>query len=374
MFTAPGTYYATYSLPWPYYFTVSGIDSHVDGSGTTPLFSLQSRQSLTRSAGMYRTANIGDNVWHDLNANGVQDGGEPGLGGVTVTVHRSDSSVAGTTTTDSSGGYYFLQLTPGSYYIQFTPPPGFVFSTPASGTTSVFTLFSEQSRMDLDAGLYQLATVGGNMWEDMDVDGIQDAGEPVSGALCMQATLNPPGTTIPIGGGAYTFTNLLPGTYSISFLCAIPGGMGFSPSNVGADDNIDSDGISTPTFTLTSGEVDMSWDIGWYDGPVVFASPAWQDTNWNGIVDAGESLFPGISGSTAALYTAGGSYVKNLDYGMMEYAVPGTYYIQYTVPSPYAFHGIAGADNNVDATGRTVTFFVGSRGSFSSVAAAVVLD
>ncbi|MBK9151777.1 MAG: hypothetical protein IPM26_12630 [Saprospiraceae bacterium] len=37
-------------------------------------------------AGYYRPATIGDFVWDDKNANGVQDAGEPGIPGLTVTL------------------------------------------------------------------------------------------------------------------------------------------------------------------------------------------------------------------------------------------------------------------------------------------------
>ena len=35
-------------------------------------------------AGLYRPASLGDYVWEDLNGNGQQDNGEPGIDGVTV--------------------------------------------------------------------------------------------------------------------------------------------------------------------------------------------------------------------------------------------------------------------------------------------------
>ncbi len=95
--------------------------------------------------------------------------------------------------------------------------------------------------------------------------------------------------TVPIGAsGNYSFTNVASGNYYLQFLCAIPGGMGLSPSNVGGDDTIDSDGYLTATFTLTSGEVDMTWDLGWYDSALIMVSPAWQDINMNAIVDGPE--------------------------------------------------------------------------------------
>ena len=38
---------------------------------------------------------LGDYVWHDLNANGVQDEGEPGINGVTVRLYDCAGQHAG---------------------------------------------------------------------------------------------------------------------------------------------------------------------------------------------------------------------------------------------------------------------------------------
>jgi hypothetical protein len=63
---------------------------------------------------------IGDFVWWDVNANGVQDPGEPGIPGVDVQLYEVISGVPtlrNTTTTDGSGLYTFDQLTSGTYQV-----------------------------------------------------------------------------------------------------------------------------------------------------------------------------------------------------------------------------------------------------------------
>lgn len=50
---------------------------------------------------------IGNRIWRDLNANGVQDPGEFGLAGVTVRLFDG-ASVVGTAVTDANGEYYFV--------------------------------------------------------------------------------------------------------------------------------------------------------------------------------------------------------------------------------------------------------------------------
>lgn len=58
---------------------------------------------------------IGDFVWLDLDGDGVQDAGEPGLGGVTVEV--TDGVTSLTTTTDSDGYYSFANLANGTWTV-----------------------------------------------------------------------------------------------------------------------------------------------------------------------------------------------------------------------------------------------------------------
>ena len=76
-------------------------------------------------------ASIGDFVWNDLNANGIQDAGEPGLAGVTVSL-----SNGATTTTNASGAYSFTNLVPGTYTVTVATPAGFAPSPTGAGTPS----------------------------------------------------------------------------------------------------------------------------------------------------------------------------------------------------------------------------------------------
>jgi hypothetical protein len=62
-------------------------------------------QTLTYDAGFVQPFGIGDFVWRDNNANGVQDAGEPGIGNVLVTLYRDEARtmVLATTRTNASG-------------------------------------------------------------------------------------------------------------------------------------------------------------------------------------------------------------------------------------------------------------------------------
>ena len=50
---------------------------------------------------------IGNRVWNDLNRDGVQDAGEPGLAGVVLNLVNAAGTTIGSTTTDADGVWYF---------------------------------------------------------------------------------------------------------------------------------------------------------------------------------------------------------------------------------------------------------------------------
>ncbi len=66
---------------------------------------------------------IGDQVWHDLDGDGIFDSGEPVLANILVTLTHPDGSTE-TTTTDSNGHYLFTDLPAGDYIVTVGPGPG----------------------------------------------------------------------------------------------------------------------------------------------------------------------------------------------------------------------------------------------------------
>ena len=66
---------------------------------------------------------VGDFVWSDTNGNGIQDGGEPGIPGIPMTISltgggtvlNADGTSLATLTipTDATGNYNFTGLAPG---------------------------------------------------------------------------------------------------------------------------------------------------------------------------------------------------------------------------------------------------------------------
>ncbi len=227
-------------------------------------------------------ASIGDFVWEDMNADGVQDSGEPGIDGVTVELFKADGTSMGTKQTANGGQYLFDNLVPGDYYVEFTLPSGYVFSPKdqggddakdsdadtATGKTDVTTLSSGENDPTWDAGMYQKASIGDFVWWDLDEDGVQDAGEPgLEGVTVTLKDANGAtvGTTTTDSNGAYSFDNLVPGDYTVVFT-PLSSDWTISPKDQGNDDAKDSDANpatgETDTVTLSSGETDNTVDAG----------------------------------------------------------------------------------------------------------------
>lgn len=325
---------------------------------------------------------LGDRVWHDMDGDGCQDEGEPGVDGITVRLYRSGSTSSISTKTTSGGGYYlFEDLNPSySYYVRFVKPSGYEFTIkdascgdtldsdadPTTGKTISVSVPTNVKDLTWDAGLYQPASLGDRVWVDTDGDGVQDAGETGLDGVTVKlytATGALVGSTTTAGGGLYLFSNLKPGRYIVEFV--LPDGYEFTVPDQGSDDSLDSDADPvtgrTAEIALLSGQNDRTWDA----GLVRLASlgdRVWLDANRNGVQDAGEV---GMEGVTVHLYRSGGSVPEATtitgvdgDY-LFNDLMPGDYFIEFVLPAGYAFTsfdqgGDDGLDSDADpSTGRT---------------------
>jgi hypothetical protein len=68
---------------------------------------------------------IGDFVWNDLNGNGIQDSGEPGIPGIAVYLTNENNDFIKEVLTDGAGHYLLADLEPGIYHVgtKATCPP-----------------------------------------------------------------------------------------------------------------------------------------------------------------------------------------------------------------------------------------------------------
>jgi len=230
-------------------------------------------------------ANLGNRVWEDLNYNGIQDAGEPGVAGVTVNLLKADGTSTGlSTTTLADGKYSFTGLIPGDYMVEFVPstlPPGYLFTLPnqgsddsidsdadtTTGRTASTTLDPGETDDTWDAGIYRLASLSDYVWLDSNNNGIQDSGETGKDSVTVElydSSGNLLKSTTTDASGLYQFTGLLPGDYKVKF--SLPTCFFFTAKDQGTNDATDSDADASSGETiftnLISGENDDTWDAG----------------------------------------------------------------------------------------------------------------
>ena len=269
----------------------------VEVAMTEPMTLAEGEDKTDVDAGVVELASLGDFVWHDLNGDGVQDAGEPGIPNVTVKLLDGTGAPVldgmgnpVTTTTDGSGLYSFTGLKPGDYKVMFVQPAGFTEVSPldAGGDdnadsdadpnnglmSAVVNLSPGENDTSLDAGFYNLASLGDFVWLDEDGDGIQDAGENGIGGVVvnlLDGNMNFLDTTTTAADGSYDFSALQPGEYFVEFVApdtpaGSTAGLTFSPKNQGADDAVDSDADTvtgkSDLIVLESGEHDPTIDAG----------------------------------------------------------------------------------------------------------------
>jgi hypothetical protein len=184
-------------------------------------------------------SSIGDRVWRDTNVNGQQDDGEAGVAGVVVELFASvdgqaSGAVLATTSTDGDGSYSFQDLQPGDYIVKFTAPDGERFTktdqgddasdsdADASGFTASYSLAPGESINTVDAGLYSLSSISGNVYHDVNDDGVFDPTESGIGNVVLTLTgVDAFGNAVSLStttaeDGSYAFAGLVPGTYSVT--------------------------------------------------------------------------------------------------------------------------------------------------------------
>jgi protocatechuate 3,4-dioxygenase beta subunit len=383
-FLTAGTYSIIFNN-FPQIFSLAtqgqGGDSNLDSdpdpvTGRTPSFTLANGQSKTDiDAGLYSArATLGDYVWNDVNANGLQDINEPSVSGVTVHLFNSSNQYLSSAVTDASGYYLFFNLTPGSYYINVSDLPiQTVFTiqnagddgldsdiNPATALSQTVTLAANDLNKTVDAGLNMNANASleGYVWFDSNGDGLQTSGEvPVAGVLAILET--PSGIilsrTITSGEGMYHFENVVPGAYKVRFT-NIPAGSRFTASDIngGNDDRLDSDadaitGLSTSAYTVASGQRLHAADAGLLP-PASVGGTAFEDAGNapNGLQDPTEITFFNV---IVMLYTADSTLVgqtttdKNGNY-LFTGLYPDNYFVVFGTLGSRSFTG-KDIDNNV---------------------------
>lgn len=138
----------------------------------------------TADFGYHGLAEVGDTVFYDVNADGVQDAEDPVLPGITVTLTYpgpDDDCVAAAdnetrvTVTNSNGIYGFKELLGGNYCISIAPPAGTTITTNNQGQK--FDLGPTEIDLTRDFGVVGDGTIGNQVYIDYNNNGRYDGGD-----------------------------------------------------------------------------------------------------------------------------------------------------------------------------------------------------
>ena len=262
----------------------------LDNIGTYAITAPGSASMVIDDDDVPRNAAVGDKVFHDLNADGIQDAGEPGIDGATVDLFNALGILSGSTVTGPDGAFLFDLLPAGGYSLRVTPPSGFQFSPqnatldqdadsdadPSTGETPLFNLADSQTDLSRDIGLFANGSISGVKFNDDNGNGVRDLGEqPRQGVTIYLDTNNngvldggEPETTSDVSGN-YAFNDLAPGvTYHVREVLAV----GFAqtgpeyaaeldPANEVQNPAVDSPATGFATFSLDDATNTLAFEV-----------------------------------------------------------------------------------------------------------------
>ena len=349
-------------------------NSDVNATGTSSTITLSSGTNNPNiDAGLYIPVSVGDLVWSDANGNGVQDDGMlSGMQDVNVTLYKVEEngmiSTIGSQDTNTTGGYLFTGLAPGNYYVAFEQPDHFRATIQNSGLddivdsdmnvinglTDVFTLISPDDNLTLDAGFYALATISGNVSEDIDNDDIGDVDLQLVEITLVDSNGTTVATTQTDSNGYYVFTDVEPGYYTV--VETQPSGLSsVSEDEGGADDdagNTTLDNIISVYVNI--GEIDVNNDFVEELG-VSLGDRIWIDDNGDGIQDVSETNTTGLEDIVVNLYNGADEFIAttttdiNGNYDFTDYP-EDDYYVEFNLSTLPAHFAASDPDQGSDDT------------------------
>ena len=332
-------------------------------TGTPPVGSDVSDTDPSHYLG-YCTGIIGDYVWLDKNADGIQDADELGIAGVTVNLYLNSILIA-TDVTNSTGNYMFTDLCEGEYTVEIddsTLPSEVELTTPPE--PRIVNMGIGDEILDIDFGYKCTGAIGDYVWLDVDGDGIQDAGEVGIAGVEVNLYLDDGDSVIDAGDtllgtqvtnatGYYLFDDLCSGLYIVEVIdSTLPADVVLTtptePRAVDLDTSVEKNRLDVdfgyrPPCPCKAAIGDHIWmdmdNDGIYDadesgiGGVMVK--LYQDNNGNGVVDAGDNLLvikvTGANGNYLFTELCEGKYIIAVDESSLS---PGV--VLTTPPEPKA--------------------------------------
>ncbi|MCB0521628.1 MAG: T9SS type A sorting domain-containing protein [Saprospiraceae bacterium] len=198
---------APFQVEWSNGETTTSINDLSSGTYTATVTDVNGC-TATASANLFVGGCIGDRIWNDLDRDGCQDAGEPGMGNIGLTLTGTDifgNAISMTASTALNGQYLFGNVPPGTYQVAVDVPTDYLLS-PANACSNDFndSDFNQNGSMGgiaLAEGQC-ITTVDGGLYDDC-------LNITTPGQICCDQTICGPGadpapivSVVPAGGGA----------------------------------------------------------------------------------------------------------------------------------------------------------------------------
>jgi protocatechuate 3,4-dioxygenase beta subunit len=254
-------------------------------------------------------AQISGYVYHDRNDNGRREGGEEAIPGTTIQLVDAEGQVVATTQTDAQGQYAFKGVLPGNYSIRQVQPSGFIDGRDTAGTidgTPVGTAVNPgdlltgvairqgQKGVEYNFGELRPASLSGRVHVDDDGDCTYDPGERLLAGVTVRlfdSGGREVARTTTNAQGRYTFSNIVPGTYTV--VEDQPEGFFSGTAKPGSAGGVKESDNRIGSITLGSGEVAVDYDF-CEKPPAEISGFVYVDQNNNQRRDGGETAISGV--------------------------------------------------------------------------------
>ena len=338
------------------------VDASAAGSVVTNTATIEAQDQIgdktpDNSSSVPLTAGytIAGKLYNDADASFNSSDSEAPYAGVTVALLKRDGTPVldkdgnpVTAVTDDQGKYSFRGLPLGEYSVSVVDPtsgpltgtkPTEAYTGRYKTTADVTIAEATGSVIDVNFGFVKPASLGDYTWMDVGRDGIQDADEPALPGVTVTLTYEDGSAVTDASGnvvtaktsdanGKYSFENLLPGGYKVSFQA--PAGFEATTSEAGDDRAVDSNGASA-SVTLAQGQTDDTIDFGAV-GTGVIGDQLFVDVNQNGggAPDAGDKVLPNVK--VTLTWTGPGGITRTYE---TTTDADGTYKFENLLPGEY---------------------------------------
>jgi hypothetical protein len=297
--------------------------------------------------GNFQTVTISGTVFKDVNGNGIQEMGDLGLSMWAVDLFKGQTLVK-SVLTGTDGSFSFTGIQPGAYTVQEELEPGWLQTTTPTAysvTTSSGTNVSGEA-----FGNFQMVSISGLIFNDLNGDGIQQSGDGGLNMWTVDLVGSSTAKRMTVSDGTFQFSGVGPGTYTVREELQTGWVQTSSPTTYS---------VTTASGTNVSGNVFGDFQLGTLGGTV------FEDLTGNGFSADDPPLSSSKQAVTVNLFLNGGGTPltsvptdTNGNYTFSNLG-PGSYTVQETVPTGWqltaqtgattvATSGFASSGNNFD--------------------------